>query len=262
MVVSFLPGWTLGANASSAWRAPGINELFSNGVHHGTAQYEIGDPGIGSERSLSLDATLRYNSPAAELEFSGYWNTMSGFIQLYPDPTPTLTLSGLFPTFRYKQGDAVIRGVEGNASIQLAAWFRTGLGFSLLRGDLADPDEPLYQMPSDRVRLVEHLHLPDAGILHESFLEITAVLVRRQDRFPRGADYVDPPAGYALLHATVGTMLAISGRDIGLMLSVNNVFDKAYRDAISRFRYYVDEPGRNIVLRAHIPFTIISNEQF
>jgi iron complex outermembrane recepter protein len=262
VVYTFLPDWTLGANASTAWRAPSVNELFSNGVHHGTAQYETGDPALTPERSVTLDATLRYSSAVADLELSAYLNGMTGFIYLYPDPSPTLTLSGLFPTFRYHQADAVIRGLEGTASLQLTDWLRTGIGFSLLRGELTSTGEPLYQMPADRLRLVEHVHLPELGALHEAYAEISAALVRRQDRFPRGVDYVDPPAGYGLLDATLGATFAFAGHDLGLMLSVNNIFDKVYRDALSRFRYYVDEPGRNVVLRLRIPFTIVSHEQY
>jgi iron complex outermembrane recepter protein len=260
MLFPFFEYWSLGANVSTAWRAPGVNELYSNGVHHGTAQYEIGDPALSGERSVNIDAVLRYATPEAEFEVSAYRNSMRGFISLFPDPRPTLTLSGLFPTFRYRQDDAIISGIDGSASVQVTEAFRSTISFSMLRGELSASGAPLYQMPSDRARLTEHLHLPDLGTLHESYVELTAVLVRRQDRFPAGIDYRDPPPGYALLNATIGTRLAVGSGDIQVLLSVNNVFDKAYRDAMSRFRYYVDEPGRSVILRANIPFTLIASE--
>src|SRR5690606_31741353 len=41
--------WQLRSNIGLAWRAPNANELYSNGLHHGAALYEVGDTGLGSE---------------------------------------------------------------------------------------------------------------------------------------------------------------------------------------------------------------------
>ena len=57
--------WSLAANVGSAWRPPNVSELYSFGVHHGTAQFEVGDPDLGTERSLDLSATLRHESALA-----------------------------------------------------------------------------------------------------------------------------------------------------------------------------------------------------
>jgi iron complex outermembrane receptor protein len=35
--------WKVNSNISLASRAPHVNELLSNGIHHGTATYEVGD---------------------------------------------------------------------------------------------------------------------------------------------------------------------------------------------------------------------------
>ena len=37
-------------------------------------------------------------------------------------------------------------------------------------------------------------------------------------------------------------------------LSVENVLNTAYRDYLSRFRYFSDHPGRNVVVRLRVPF--------
>ena len=72
--------WSIGANIGSAWRPPSLNELYSDGVHHGTAQFEIGDLNLQSERSFNLDVTLRHLSASARAEISGYNNRMPDFI--------------------------------------------------------------------------------------------------------------------------------------------------------------------------------------
>ena len=48
-------------NFGTAWRAPQINELFSNDIHHGTAQFEIGDISLKKEQSFSMDINTIYS---------------------------------------------------------------------------------------------------------------------------------------------------------------------------------------------------------
>jgi iron complex outermembrane receptor protein len=37
-------------------------------------------------------------------------------------------------------------------------------------------------------------------------------------------------------------------------LAVRNLFDRVYRDYLSRYRLFVDEPGRDVVFRLTVPF--------
>jgi iron complex outermembrane receptor protein len=90
--------------------------------------------------------------------------------------------------------------------------------------------------------------------LTNSALELSAHLVGRQNRFPLNADYADPPPGYSLVDVDYNSQLMLSGHLIRINLSIQNVFNTAYRDYLSRFRYFTDDPGRSIVARVQIPF--------
>jgi len=35
---------------------------------------------------------------------------------------------------------------------------------------------------------------------------------------------------------------------------VHNLFNKRYRDYLSRFRYFTDDPGRNVTISLSVPF--------
>ena len=59
-----------------------------------------------------------------------------------------------------------------------------------------------------------------------------------------------PAVGLSLLIIGAGVVAAMQGR---LALGIDNLFDVRYRDILSRFRYFVDEPGRNATLRVSIP---------
>jgi len=65
---------------------------------------------------------------------------------------------------------------------------------------------------------------------------------------------VDPPAGYGRVDASVGGHLDMFGTHVKFSVACNNLFDKRYRDYLSRFRYFVDDVGRDVVIRMTIPF--------
>lgn len=251
---SLAPGLTAGVSLASAWRPPGINELYSNGVHHGTAQYEVGNPLLESERSYAADISLEYAAGAFRGELAVYANAIQNYIFLFPDTRPTLTLRGLFPTFRYEQADALLRGVDVTMDYAFTDFYRLGVNAALVRGDNLNLDQPLYQMPADRLRIINHFHLPAMLGLTDIYAEVTGEFVRKQDRFVPGVDYLDPPPGYALLHLDAGVVWPVLGSHIHISASVRNLLDTGYRDYLSRFRYFINDPGRNIILRMSIPF--------
>lgn len=254
VIYQFAKSWSIGTNIGTAWRPPSVNELFSDGVHHGAAQYEKGDPLLRSEKSLNLDATLRHVGARTRGELSLFNNRFDNFIFLFPETDFALTIRGAFPAFSYRQADAVIRGFDGAFEFELTQSLHFDLTASVIRGDNLDADEPLFLMPADRFKIGTHYNLPDWGSLKNSNLEVAGTFVRRQNRFPEAADFTDPPPGYNLFDLNFSSQLMLAARPINVRLSVNNIFNTQYRDYMSRFRYFIDDPGRNIILRVNVPF--------
>lgn len=249
----FIPSWSLSLNLGTAWRPPSVNEHYNFGVHHGTATFEIGDPDLELERSLGIDATLRHTGARARLELSGYLTRFERFIYLFPDPNPRVTIRGTFPTFRYDQADARLAGFDGSLEIDLHPALTLGSVVSVVRGENLRDNEPLFQMPGDRLRLLAHVNLPSTRRLLEPHFEVESLFVSRQSRVPEGADYAAPPPAYHLLNASLATDLQVGPTPIHLHLSVHNALNTVYRDYLSRFRYFVDDPGRSFVLRLSLP---------
>jgi iron complex outermembrane receptor protein len=243
--------WSVSSNLGHAWRPPGVNELFNYGVHHGTAQFETGNPDLGVEQSWNLDVTLRHTSDVVTAELSVFRNRMDGYIFLYPDEEPRVTIRGTFPAFHYVQQDATLKGLDGWVEIHLAERFDVHLSSSIVRGTDRESDEPLVEMPSDRVRGgLEWSPLSDS----RTSIHLDIIAVKRQDRVPEGVDYAPPPPGYSLVNVGISGFWALGSTPITWSLDVNNVFDTAYRDYMSRFRYFIDDPGRNVSLRMQLAF--------
>ncbi len=246
--------WSLAANVGSAWRPPNVSELYSFGVHHGTAQFEIGDPDLGTERSLDVSATVRHESASASAEVSGYVNHIADYVYALERPDPTVTIRGTFPTFATTHTDARLAGVDATVEVRPAAWLDLGARASVLRADNLEIGGPLYGVPANR--LGGHAKATAGRLLGlaDAFAEADVQHVARQDRVQTGAYLAAPyPPGYTLVGLRLGATFDRSVAPVSLQLGIDNLFDVRHRDALSRFRYFVDEPGRNVTLRVSVP---------
>ena len=251
----FTEHWSLSSNAGLAWRPPGVNELYNFGVHHGTAQFEIGNPDLHSERSYNLDATVRHVGLHATAEVSIYRNQMDGYIHLFPEDEPRVTIRGTFPSFRYAQSDAVLTGIDGAFEYDLLTDRLTlGASASIVRGTDVERDEPLIFMPSDRFSGFTEWTFPTVGRFIHPAVMLEARHSARQDRVPPQADFAPPPDAYTLFSAGIHTDIDLGTETpASLSLDVENLFDTAYRDYMSRYRYFIGDPGRNVILRLTVP---------
>ncbi|MGV3585697.1 MAG: TonB-dependent receptor [Adhaeribacter sp.] len=257
-------------NAGTAFRSPTVNELFSNGLHHGTASIEIGDRNLKPEKAYNVVATATYESEQKlNGELSFYQNYIQDYIFLAPVFPATLTVRGAFPTFRYSQTNATFKGVDLNINYALTNAFSLNTKASLVRAYNVKAKDYLILIPPDRFDA--HLRY-SPGKPKKAFFQVGGLWVRRQDRVPDNpvsnsepeednqtnfipvnGDYKVPPPGYFLVQASLGTTFMAGKQPIEISLTGNNLTNTAYRDYLNRFRYFADEMGRNVVLRVRMP---------
>jgi iron complex outermembrane receptor protein len=72
--------WALSGNLSHSERAPTYYELYSNGPHAATGQYEIGDSTLGVEKSNGLDMQLRWHQGPANFSVTGFYTRFQNYI--------------------------------------------------------------------------------------------------------------------------------------------------------------------------------------
>lgn len=250
----------LQANVSSAWRPPSINELYSYGLHGGTATFEIGNDSLKSERSYNAELSLSYDHQQWKGEVSVYRNAISNFIYKEPLPYPTITIRGAFPQFRFVQDDVLLQGVDARITRYFGKHYSAGINASYLYAQNTSKNQPLIFMPSNRARLTLGYEGGNWKKFHEVFINVQHAYVSKQDRFPAGIDYVDPPPAYQLTDVNMGFEISLGRQVLRWSVSVQNVFNVSYRDYLSRLRYYSLEPGRNFMIRLAIPFHIIQQQ--
>ena len=124
-------------------------------------------------------------------------------------------------------GSATIKGVEAHASWQFVSgqWLRAG--YSRVRGENDDLDEPLFQMPADEVSLGWL-----GNVMPGVKADFTLRLVDDQDRiatqFTKGSE--NATAGFAT--ADLGATWQVDKRN-SLRFAVKNLADKAYHEHLT-----------------------------
>jgi iron complex outermembrane recepter protein len=247
--------WSVRANVGTAWRAPNVSELFSDGVHHGAAAFEEGDPTLRSEKAYNTIASIRYASDRLTLEVGGYYNYIRDYIYLRPQPEPVLTVRGAFPYFKYTQTNATFKGIDALAELKLSKELALTSKGTYLRVNDVQNDSYLVMIPANRWENQLRYTRDDLGRWSRVSVSVGNRWVAQQRLVPANSDYLPPPPGYSLWNVQVGGVLALSDKkQLELTLTGENIFDTVYRDYLNRFRYFADEMGRNVSLRARWTF--------
>ncbi|MNE54161.1 putative TonB-dependent receptor precursor [compost metagenome] len=154
-------------------------------------------------------------------------------------------IGGGIREIQYSQADAVLTGVEGEASYQLTEATRLGVFGDHVRGKLRDGGD-LPRIPADRlgVRLDQRLAPQLAG-------QVEFYRVQRQDRT---AAFENDTGGYNMLGASLIYGGRLESTDYQLYLKGNNLLDARGRNHSSFIKDEVVLPGRNLTLGVRFAF--------
>ncbi len=236
-------------NISTAYRPPHVSELYSEGLHHGSAAIETGDDRLDSERSMKATADLQgawFNGKLTS-DVTIYADRIADHIYLRPAGV-RLTIRGAFPEFAYVATDALLYGLDLGLQYRLGPRWRLRNRSSIVRGRDRTLDEWLFQMPSDRTENAVVFTLNEARQWRDIEAAVSSSIVLEQRRIPIGLDFTTPPPGYHLVGVQISATRAMGTRSLRVGLQVNNLFNVAYRDYLDRFRYFADARGTDVAL--------------
>jgi iron complex outermembrane recepter protein len=246
-------------NTGSAWRSPAVNELFSDGLHHGAAAIEHGDKNLVPERAINTILSVVFKKSKWKLEAAGYFNYIRNFIFQEPGAVPELTIKGAFPVFYFRQANVGIYGGDLLLKYSLSKWVSFETKGMLIYGYNYSAASHLVYIPAHRVKEKVEVKLKDRKKWKSNFIAVIANYVNKQWRVPAGIDFAPPPPAYLLLDVEMGTTVKLAKQEFGLGFSANNLLNTKYRDYLDRFRYFADAQGRNFTLRIKYLFSRKSN---
>jgi iron complex outermembrane recepter protein len=254
-------------NVGRGYRAPQPIELFANGVHEGTIQYEVGNPALTNETSLNTDLALRIQSGRVSLELGGFANYINNYIYFRPSGTYNSPSGGpevpcsdpshfsCFQKFQAVQGNARLTGFELSAEYHPTSYLHLSGTADYTRGQNRSSDQPLPLVPPFRATYGARLEGKGNRFFQSPYVSVGGETNARQTR-------LDPddiaPAGYTLANAGAGVGLATRPRTINIDLTLRNAFNTQYQSFLSRYKFAADpivlDPGRNLTLRVGTEF--------
>lgn len=255
-------GWFIGATLASTERAPTAIELFSDGPHLATANYEIGDPDLGQETALSFEVSTRYRNDRVSFEgnlfaidFEDYiallargdvfWldeaTDTSGFAPDESDPSIPAGAE-ILPVFNFVQQDATFVG--GELSMRALLFEEGGfavsgdVAFDWVNASFAGGAHPPRIPPRT---LTLGLEAENANWT----ARIEGVDVGEQDRL---AAFETPTDGYTFLNASLAFRPQGLEGPWSIRLDGRNLTDEVGRVHSSFLKDDLPLPGRNVRL--------------
>lgn len=284
---------TFRTNIGSAWRTPNMAELYSFGQHGFKTSFGLLRYYTDEEGELSTDRVIAMSesniTPEKGYKWINEWRTIqrsnqfavtlySHYIENYIFQRPIAiigTIRGPMPVFIYDQADALFIGSDFTWHRKWSKTVDGEYGLSYLWSKNLKKDEPLINQPpittsyklswntgdfwkatSSRIWVrpsytFEQFQAPRT-ILPEDLIEGSVEITPDSEIF----DFKDAPEGYFLLDLGWGVSL----NQIEVSITVQNVFDKSYRNYLNEMRYFADEPGRNFLFTVKYLFNSNSNQ--
>jgi iron complex outermembrane receptor protein len=241
-------------------RAPKPAELFSRGPHDATATFDIGNPNLGIETAMSVEAGLRRATGPLRFEVTGYYTKFNGFIYRRLNGNtcedgvcqlgPGLELSQAI----YSQRDATFRGGEFQFQYDvMPVWYGMfGIEgqYDIVRATFEDGTN-VPRIPPQRL---------GGGVFYRDanwFARVNLLHAFAQNNVAVIAE--TPTAGYNLLKAEVSykTKLDASwfgAREMTVGLVGNNLLNEDIRNSVSYTKDQVLLPGIGVRAFANLKF--------
>lgn len=232
----------IGATVFRTERAPSTEELFSNGPHLATNAFERGNPDLGLETALGLEATLTYATGPFSFVINGYYTSYDDFIY----EVATGEEEDELPVFEFRANDAQIYGFEAKAEYHVGSYNWQPFGDVDVH---IDGQMDLIEADLDRGGNDELPRLPPVSFLTgiEASSE-TFDLRTEVEFFGKVTDVAEaelPTDSYAFWNVYL-TARPFENKNLSLELRATNLTDSTGRQHTSFLKDVAPLPGRNI----------------
>jgi len=245
-----------GTTVMHSFRAPTLEELYSEGPHLAAYSFEIGNPQLDPERGLGTELFLRYRSSRINAEVVGYRNKFQNY--LFPRDTGEQSVSDpALNNYQFIGTEAEFFGFELSANLQLHQRLTVGGNLSYTRAErtVSEEEQQVTGFSGDTRPLPMIPPLQGSFFVKYSQGNFTAttrmVLADKQTRLSEFETRTD---GYRLLNASLQYRIDQTNLLHTISLSGKNLLNTTYRNHLSRIKEVFPEPGRNISLLYRLYF--------
>lgn len=237
---TFDANWSLATNLSHNERAPSYFELYANGAHLATGQYEIGNPDFDKERSNGIDAQVRWKDGKNSFNFGAYYTRFSSFLGLLN----TGDFKSGLPVAQFSTFAASFKGLEADGRFNIADNLDLTLRGDYVRATNQDNGDALPRIAPLRLGAGLHYQKNSFGA------RMDVLHAFKQDRTAENELVTD---GYTNLSAIVTYKLPTK---LGLEVyaKANNLLDQEIREHASFLKDIAPLGGRSVILGLRADF--------
>ena len=256
--------WTLSGNLNYSERTPDSAELFSDGAHHATHSYEIGDPNLDTESAVGGELILRGNVGKVTGQLTAYQTNFKNYVFL-EDTEDTQAVEGEnLPVKRFKDATAEFRGLEAELD-----WLAMeNPGWSLILSGFGDLVRAKNETEKTHLPRIPPARLGVGFEIQADKLTFGMNLTRafKQDRIPvhaeeeeeeeEGHEHSEPTAtaAYSLLNAYASYDVEVLDSEGKLFLRGFNLTDETARLHTSFLKDQAPLPGAGVEVGFRIDF--------
>tara|TARA_B110000438_G_scaffold301464_1_gene356412 strand:+ start:1104 stop:3296 length:2193 start_codon:yes stop_codon:yes gene_type:complete len=247
--------WRLSFGSMLTGRAPGIEDLYSDGPHLGTYAYEIGQPNLGLEKSIGIEASLEHHTQKSDIRLTGYQNYSPNFhistkmgdgYQAGADYIEWGSgSSGWLYKYQMQGLEAKIYGIESDFNYSLTSLIKLKGSLSITRGKNISGSVPLSYMPPDKILFSTEYNLNQASF---------TIVIKKVFPQSRLGEFETKTEGYLLTDFNGSYTIYSSKVTHKVIFQIDNIFDEVYYNHLSKIKLIMPEKGRNINIQYRIVF--------
>ena len=247
--------WSLSTSAMYTQRAPGIEDLFSDGPHLGSYSYEIGQPDLDLESTLGFEISTKYEKnkfSSTVTAFNNYSPNYHLFSKIGNGYVPGADWiewgsgsTGWLYKYQMKGIEANISGLEFDLSYKVNNT-TFSVDYSTVIGDDINASMPLPYMPAAKAR-------GKLSYLGQNNLSYTFQVVKGFDQ-KRLGEFEDQTDGYICVDLYGSYSLNRKTGSHKVIFQIDNIFDQTYFNHLSRIKSIMPETGRSITLQYRFLF--------
>ena len=230
-------------NVASGFKAPNLAELTSNGVHHGSNRFEIGNSLLKKEHNIQSDIALEYNTDHFEFFVNGFYNHINDYIFI----APTGELEDEVAVYKYTQENAKLYGGEIGWHLHPHPldWLHLNSSFEMVVGKQNNGNY-LPLIPANKLTNTLRAELKTTRWLQNGFGTVSLESTFKQNNV---SEFETKSDAYNLVNIGIGGTFKLSKIDIDFSANVQNLFNKSYISHLSRLKDNgIENVGRNFIL--------------
>jgi iron complex outermembrane receptor protein len=234
--------WSVATNLSHNERAPSYFELYADGDHVATGQYEVGDRDLKKERSNGVDAQIRWKDAKNSFSVGAYYTRFNRFIGLLDTGEPVSETD--LPIAQFTAFAASFKGLEAEGKFNLADYWDLSLRGDYVRASNLDNKAALPRITPLRL---------GAGLNYQKNALGARLNVTQAFKQNRTAENELPTAGYTDVSA-MATYKLPSKLNVELFAKANNLLNQEIREHTSFLKDLSPAGERSVLIGLRADF--------